>query len=535
VTGRALIRALAGAACAVAVACALGGTARAAGHPRYALIVGNDTGGGDTRPLLYASEDARRIHDVLVRYGFVSGENAILLVNRTSAELDRALRELQARAALARQQGEHTALVVYFSGHAKDGALRLGDTRIGLDDLKARLQHAGADVVVGIFDSCRSGAVTRSKGARHAPAFDVQSNGAEEARGTVFLTSSSADEDAQESDDIRGSYFSHHLENALRGVADQSNDGRVTLSEAYAYAYARTVADTAESAAGAQHPTFSYDLKGNGDLVLTEPGGHTEGLMVPAGAPGGTYYIVRGEVIAAEVVKPNGEARRIALRPDRYVVKRRLTDRLRIGPIQIQQGTLAVLDESRLRDVPFSDDPVKGARRGAYFSLSLAGTVQSFFDGPTRQTLFPPAAMLGAEFQVHDFFRRSWVLGFDIAAGGARARLVRENNTTLPFRFGEISTGASLFTEWLMGDGTLAPFVGGRLAVLFMNRQFDGTQIPKQTFSTFSPGFIAGLRYRFPSGVSGLLRTRLHYLLYNVDENRSLGYWELSAALSYEF
>jgi len=501
---------------------------------RFALIVGNDSGGGDTRPLLYAGEDARRIRDVLINYGGISAENALLLVNRRSEDFQRALWDLQNRAIQARQRGDHTVLVVYYSGHAKDGALRLGETRVGLDDLKARLRQAGADVVVGIFDSCRSGVVTRSKGARHAPAFDVQANAAEEARGTVFLTSSSADEDAQESDDIRGSYFSHHLENGLRGVADQSKDDRVTLSEAYAYAYARTVADTAESAAGAQHPTFSYDLKGNGDLVLTEPGGRSEGLLVPAAAPAGTYYIVRGEVIAAEVVKPNGESKRIALRPDRYVVKRRLVDRLRIGQIEIARGAVAVLDESRLRDVPFSDDPVKGARRGAYFTLSLAGTVQAFFDGPTRESLFPPTAMLGAEFQVHDFFRRTWVLGFDLALGGARAKLVRQN-TTLPFRFGELATGASLFTEWPMAEGRLAPFVGGRLAILFMSRQFDGTQIPKQTFSTFSPGMIAGLRYRFPSGISGVARTRVHYLLYNVDENRSLGYWELSGALTYEF
>jgi hypothetical protein len=160
--------------------------------------------------------------------------------------------------------------------------------------------------------------------------------------------------------------------------------------------------------------------------------------------------------------------------------------------------------------------------------------VQAFFDRPTRESLFPPTAMLGAEFQVHDFFRRTWVLGFDLAMGGARAKVVRQN-TTLPFRFGELATGASLFTEWPMADGRLAPFVGGRLAILFMNRQFDGAQIPKQTFSTFSPGMIAGLRYRFPSGISGVARTRVHYLLYNVDENRSLGYWELSGALTYEF
>jgi hypothetical protein len=30
-------------------------------------------------------------------------------------------------------------------------------------------------------------------------------------------------------------------------------------------------------------------------------------------------------------------------------------------------------------------------------------------------------------------------------------------------------------------------------------------------------------------------RGRVHYLLYNVEENRSLGYWELSLGLSYDF
>ena len=30
-------------------------------------------------------------------------------------------------------------------------------------------------------------------------------------------------------------------------------------------------------------------------------------------------------------------------------------------------------------------------------------------------------------------------------------------------------------------------------------------------------------------------RGRVHYLLYNIDENRSLGYWELSAGLAYDF
>jgi hypothetical protein len=46
---------------------------------------------------------------------------------------------------------------------------------------------------------------------------------------------------------------------------------------------------------------------------------------------------------------------------------------------------------------------------------------------------------------------------------------------------------------------------------------------------------VAGVRYRLWGGFAALARARAHYLLYNVDENRSLGYWELSAGLSYDF
>src|SRR5205814_1027908 len=146
---------------------------------------------------------------------------------------------------------------------------------------------------------------------------------------------------------------------------------------------------------GAQHPTFSYDLKGNGDLVLTEFD-RREGLLVPAPAPAGTYYIVRGDFIAAEVVKGAGVDCRIALAPGRYWVKRRLPDRLRIGQIDIGAGQVATLEESRLRDAPFSDDPVKGATHGPSIALTLTGAVQAFFDAPTRDGLFPPAGLLGA-------------------------------------------------------------------------------------------------------------------------------------------
>ncbi|HVE87139.1 MAG TPA: caspase family protein, partial [Myxococcales bacterium] len=316
----------------VLAALALASAAPAQQLRRLALIAGNDDGGRDTRPLVYATGDARKIHEILTRLGGVRSEDATLLLNARADDFLSALAQLEARAAEARRRGDRAALLVYFSGHAKDGALRLGDTAIPLEALKARLSAAPADVRLGIFDACRSGAMVRSKGVRKAPAFEVQSDARADAQGLVILTSSASDEDSQESDLLAGSYFTHHLASGLRGDADRSGDGRVSLSEAYAYAYDRTVADTAESAAGAQHPTFSYDLAGNGDLVLTELSNRPEGLRFPAAAPQGVYYLVdgRGRVVA-EVFKEAGAERKIVLSPGRYRVKRRLDDRLRVG------------------------------------------------------------------------------------------------------------------------------------------------------------------------------------------------------------
>jgi hypothetical protein len=511
--------------------------ANAAGQHRFALIAGNDQGGPDTRPLRFASEDARKVHAVLTQLGGVAPADVSLLLNQSAGDFWRALGALETRIADAKQHGERALFLLYYSGHAKDGELRLGESRIPLDALKARLAAAPADIRIGVFDSCHSGAVTRSKGARRAPAFDIQAAGSEDTRGLVLLSSASADEDAQESDEIGGSYFSHYLVSGLRGDADRSRDRRVTLSEAYAYAYARTVADTAESAAGAQHPTFSYDFQGNADLVLTDFANRHEGIYVPGPAPAGIYYIVDGNgFIAAEIQKSTDGDRQIALPAGRYRVRRRLADRLRIGEIQIASGQLTSLDEAHLRDAPFSDDPVKGATRdeGVHLSLSLGGSVQSFFDGPTRDSLFPSTGMLGLDFEVRDFFRHGVLWGLDLASGGTHAEVDRYG-TPLPFRFSELTAGTTLAGEWRFHDGDMAVFAGVRLAAILMSRKFDDPTIPDQFFATFTPGLVVGIRYRLSRSFALLGRGRVHYLLYNIDENRSLGYWELSAGVAYDF
>ena len=371
---------------------------------------------------------------------------------------------------------------------------------------------------VGIFDACRSGVVNRTKGARKGPAFEIQAAGAHDTRGLVLLTSSSADEDAQESDALAGSYFSHHLISGLRGSADRSADRRVTLSEAYEYAYARTVAETADTAAGAQHPTFSYDLKGNGNLVLAELGLGREGLYLPAAAPAGIYYLVdagRG-VVAAEVWKVDqrrsgGRAVARPLQgeapPGRSPAHRRGAGRARAASSPSTRAACATPRSPTIR----SRAP-PGRVLAARFSLSVGGTMQAFFDAPTRQRAVPAHRPAGGRAAAAPLLPPRLGLGGRPGAGqqpghaGARHR----SDAPCPSEFAELNLGTSLFAEWPLLGGRLTPFVGGRLAYLLMSRKFEGEAavIPDQYLSTFSPGVLGGLQLRLGAGFSATARAR---------------------------
>jgi hypothetical protein len=506
---------------------------------RFAIVVGNDSGGEGTRDLLYARDDAKKLYDILLRLGGVQRDDAFLLLDDSAGSLLESMAEVEHRAAAAHARGTRTAIFFYYSGHAKDGALRLGSSQLPLEQLKARLAQAPADVRLAVFDACRSGSITRTKGMRRAPAFEVESDAQRAAKGLVILTSSASDEDSQESDSIGGSYFSHHLASGLLGDADKSGDGRVSLSEAYAYAYERTVADTADSAAGPQHPTFSFDLAGNGDLVLTDVVERREGVKLPAAAPAGAWFLVdkRGFVVA-EIAKTEGVERLVALAPGKYWVKQRLSDHLRIGEISVAAGEITVIKPEDLHSAAFSDDPVKGAYQTLTYTrhagIGITGGYNLVFDKPLEQGgYFPSAPMFGLDVVVHNLFGRGWSLGIDGAFGFTSGKLLIGGADQIPYSYTALVLGVSGLCEW--PEGWWVPFVGVRLAVDILNREFPGANLPPQGYQMFVPGLVLGMKVRISKRWSFVARGRLNYLLYNVDRTQSLGSAELAGLINYEF
>ncbi len=291
---------------------------------RYAVVVGQNHGEPNEQSLLFAETDARKMAEVLGQFGGVPPEDLILLLDSDAASVQRVMAEVDARIKLDKSAGNVEAvLIVYYSGHADARAMHLGGTKLPFRDFKRDLKGSSADVKLFIIDACRSGEVTRVKGARPAKPFDIRADDQLQGEGLAIITSSAASEDAQESDRLRGSFFTHHLVAAMLGAADQSGDRRVTLAEAYQYAYTETIRSTS-SARFVQHPTYSFQIRGRSDLVLTNLDTTVRGLGQLVLEDAGSYVLFRGDdagPVAAEVsVEANTP---LMLDEGRYLVRMR--------------------------------------------------------------------------------------------------------------------------------------------------------------------------------------------------------------------
>ncbi|MEL7372298.1 MAG: caspase family protein, partial [Myxococcota bacterium] len=258
---------------------------------RFALVIGNNAGGPPAEDLRYAEDDARKVAAVLEELGGYRPSDVTVIKGAQADAVRQAFMRITRKVQAAHEQGFHATLLVYYSGHARGGELWMNGSRLPLSELRERLHQAPADVRIGIVDACEAGNLTRLKGGRRGPSFLFESDDSTPARGLILIGSSAVDEASQESDELGGSFFTHYLTSGLRGDADESGEGRVTLAEVYDYAYHRTVAMTAGTRSGPQHPTYRFDLEGQADVVLTDVSQGRSGLVFVAPVAG-RYLVV---------------------------------------------------------------------------------------------------------------------------------------------------------------------------------------------------------------------------------------------------
>lgn len=414
---------------------------------RFALIVGANNGGSDRVRLRYALSDASGVVSVLRQLGGISGADIRFLKQPSRDGLAHELNLIRNRLRRARSRYGRTELLFYYSGHSDSRGLLLNGRCFGYRRLRDMIRAIEADIRITILDSCASGELTRLKGGRMRSPFLVDTS--MKMKGTVFLTSSSHNEASQESDAIRGSFFTHYLLSGLRGAADSSRDGRVTLNEAYQFAYHQTLARTEKTMGGPQHPGKAIQMSGSGEVVLTDIRKSSARLRLNDDLSGRIFIRSQEGVFVAELNKTAGVPVTFGLGTGRYLVTLERKNRVYSSTVDLDRG--ATFRLSRRQFVASGRTRARG--KGEDKKTARPPIIPSFINlGIT------PSLSLGGDDQL----KREHNFAFSLAVGYSD-RVVGTAISLGIYTVGETMTGSIISggANFLKGKGKGMAFAGG--------------------------------------------------------------------------
>jgi hypothetical protein len=320
---------------------------------RFALIVSSNDGGITRSRLRYANQDARSFAAALQNLAGVSQSDMSQMADANRQKVLDKLKSIATTVQTARP--ERSQFIFYYSGHSDEEGLLLGNERISYAELKKLVAAVPVQTRIFILDSCSSGALTLSKGGTRQQPFLTGSTSQSE--GYAIITSSSIDEFSQESDRLKGSFFTHFLLSGMRGAADANKDHLVTLSEVYQYAFQETLQNTARTKFGAQHPNYDFQLKGRGDVILTDLRVLSSKMVFGPGLDGDFYIKSQKGSIAAELTKKPGTRELLALEAGFYEVIRHAGERYSRALLELTENQTTHVDA-----LPFSSVPSEAVR-----------------------------------------------------------------------------------------------------------------------------------------------------------------------------
>ena len=327
---------------------------------RFMLAAGANNGGPERVTLQYAISDAQAVARVFQELGGVEAADQIILRDPDRQMLMTGLEELAERAKAAKPQHTRVELIIYYSGHSDEQGLLLGNERLSYADLRRAIDQLPAEVRMVILDSCSSGTLTRLKGGQRKLPFLMDASS--DVQGHVFLTSASDDEAAQESDRIGASFFTHSLVSGLRGAADATPDNRITLNEAYQFAFYETLSRTEGTQSGAQHPAYDIQMSGAGDLVMTDLRGTSAGLVLGESLAGRLRVRDAEDVLVVELMKPQGRSVELGLEPGEYRVILDRDGRFYGTAVTLVDGERTAVGEAELAFVASELTAARGPR-----------------------------------------------------------------------------------------------------------------------------------------------------------------------------
>lgn len=329
-----------------------------AGVDRYAIYIGCNDGGKERDKLLYAGSDAQNFQKIMSEIGGVQDSNSFILIDPSKDKIDDTLNKITTKINRNKSNAKRSEFIFYYSGHSDENSLLLGESAYDYSSLKHKITEIPSDIHIVILDSCYSGNFIRTKGGQKKKPFLMDDSSV--VKGHAYLSSSSAREFSQESDDIESSYFTNAMITGLRGAADTSGDNKVTLNELYSYAFNETLSKTESSKAGPQHPNYNITLVGSGDLILSDISNADAMLSISKEAKG--TFIIRdsnGKLIS-EINKAAGLPILMALPVGTYtaVCINELTTLQ--GTFSLEKNSVYMLDQNNLLAIQQKDNTLKG-------------------------------------------------------------------------------------------------------------------------------------------------------------------------------
>ena len=314
---------------------------------RFAFVVGANDGGCSRIKLQYAISDAESITKVFKEMGGVLPDDVKFLAEPDRNAFFKGMKSLADLVKRSRSEFRRVEVFFYYSGHSDEENILLGEEKISYKEFRNLINAINADVRIAILDSCASGAFTQMKGVKKRPPFLMDS--AYDMKGFAFMSSSSSHEVSQESGRLRGSFFTHYLVSGMRGAADMTLDGRVTLSEAYHYAYKETLSQTEKTLSGPQHPSYNIQMSGKGDVVMTDIRKSSAVLRVGKDISGRIFIHSQENVLVVEVNKPAGRVIEIGLEEGKYRIININEDGIFESDVTLKHGEHHELVSDQLR------------------------------------------------------------------------------------------------------------------------------------------------------------------------------------------
>jgi hypothetical protein len=191
--------------------------------------------------LRYTDDDAYQFYAFLksIEGGALPDEQLKVLIDEEATHEN----ILRAMADTYRQADENDLIMFYFSGHGLPGSFLPVDydgalNALGHDDVHDALLGSRSRHKLVIADACYSGSLAAKSGGSNSSTLAAYYSALLEAQAsTALMMSSNSEEISMEDGGLRSGVFSHYLIRGLKGEADASQDGLVTIEELFAYVH----------------------------------------------------------------------------------------------------------------------------------------------------------------------------------------------------------------------------------------------------------------------------------------------------------